>query len=373
MVKQIKITDDMLEMVAIGKELFESKQNVYTEKMCNTIMATINANMPGASEEEKQDVFYRAIYDYWVYGNNISEEFYFGFADKSHEEKSKFVTFRNRYLYIHHLNKKENAVLLNDKYKAYQLLKPYYKRDIIQIESEQDYVLFEEFVQKHPVFVAKPVGLGLAIGVHKVDSGDFGSERELFDTLIEEGRTAKAEFAWGTSGAVVLEELIQQHEELARIHPHSVNGIRVTTVRLGDEVHLVHPWFKIGANGNFVTSAAQGTMDATIDAKTGIVDSWGAKENGELVEYHPQTGIRIPGYVIPEWDSLIQTVTEISKILPDINYVGWDMVLTPDKGWCIMEGNFAGEFMWQMCYGKGMKQEFEELIGWKPEKQFWWE
>jgi len=44
------------------------------------------------------------------------------------------------------------------------------------------------------------------------------------------------------------------------------------------------------------------------------------------------------------------------------------------KDWCIMEGNFTSEYMWQLTYGKGMKAELEELIGWKPEpNKFCWE
>ena len=58
--------------------------------------------------------------------------------------------------------------------------------------------------------------------------------------------------------------------------------------------------------------------------------------------------------------------------IPDYGYVGWDLVLTPD-GWCVMEGNYSGEFTFQLINGRGYKKEFEELIDWKYEKTFWWE
>ena len=57
--------------------------------------------------------------------------------------------------------------------------------------------------------------------------------------------------------------------------------------------------------------------------------------------------------------------------LSTYGYVGWDLVLTP-QGWCVMEGNYSGEFIFQMINGRGYKKEFEELIGWKYEKEFWW-
>ena len=367
----IRITDNQEEMIAIGRELFELKRDVYTEKMMATINGTIDDNMPNASPEEKERVFFRSIYNYWVYGSSIGEEFYLHFGQMSHEEKKSYITYRERFMYIYRLNNKKDAHILNDKYEAYQLLKPYYLRDVIQIQSEEDYPTFLAFIERHPVFVVKPADLGLGLGVHKVDAGQYADKKALFLEILGEGSDFHKTY-WGNKNSVVLEELIKQVPELERIHPASVNGVRITTVRVGDEVHIVHPWFKVGANGSFVTSAALGTMDACIDPETGIVDTWGVKENGDMLEFHPQTGFRIPGYQIPRWDEAVELAKTLSRSLPTVGYTGWDLVLT-EKGWCVMEGNFHGEFMWQMCYQRGMKKEFEEMIGWKPDKDFWWQ
>ena len=58
--------------------------------------------------------------------------------------------------------------------------------------------------------------------------------------------------------------------------------------------------------------------------------------------------------------------------MPTLGYVGWDFVLSK-QGWCIMEGNYSGDFMWQMYRNRGMKKDFEDLIGWKLDKEFWWQ
>ena len=372
--ERIAITDNPAKIVEIGRDLLNEKSKIYTDAMLKQIMRVIDSYAADASDDEKQSILLRSIYDYWVYGNNIAEEFYFHFAEKSHEEKRTYISFRERYAYINHLNKKEDAHLLNDKYEAYKLFKPYYKRELIQLAGQEDYDSFLGFVERHPVFVAKPPDLGLAIGVHKVDSSEYPDKQELFEQLLRESIDVKNSHKWGgrEKPSVVLEELICQAEALARIHPQSVNSIRATTIRTGGRVHIYHPWFKIGADGNFVTSAAFGTLDAGINVGNGIVETPGFKENGLSFEYHPQTGLRIPGYRIPEWDGLVKLATTLAESLENINYVGWDLVLTPD-GWCVMEGNYSGEFMWQMVYEKGMKADFEDLIGWKPDKQFWWE
>ena len=372
------ITENSKEMITLGKEIFNEKSSVYNDRMINIIAKSINKNMPNATDSEKEDMFYRSIYDYWTYGNNIDEEFYFYFYKKSHEEKSLYLTQRNRFLYIYHLNKKEDASLLNDKYRAYLDLKEYFKRDVIQISTDSDFDTFCDFVEKHPTYVVKPTDLGLAVGVHKATTDKYADKREHFELLLKEARGFKENYQWSdrdnlAPASIILEEIIEQDEALARIHPASVNGIRCTTIRVGDKVHLHYPWFKIGANGEFVTSAAAGTFDAGIDAKTGIVDTNAFGEGQEEYEFHPDTGIKVPGYQIPKWDELLEVLDKIGRHYPTIRYVGWDMVLTP-KGWCIMEGNFAGECMWQMVYGRGMKKELEELIAWKPDpNKFWWE
>jgi len=172
---------------------------------------------------------------------------------------------------------------------------------------------------------------------------------------------------------MVLEELINQDESLAVLHKDSVNGIRATAVRGKDgKIHIFHPWIKAGINGTFVASAALDGFDAEIDDKTGVVITDGYQESGNVYKVHPDSGITIKGMQIPKWNELIEFVDELMNEMSEYGYIGWDLVLTPD-GWCVMEGNYSGEFTFQLINGRGYRKEFEELIGWKYEKDFWWE
>ncbi len=372
------ITENPKEMVAIGKEIYKEKATIYNDKMVAVLMNTINKNMKDASATEKEDMLYRSIYDYWVYGNNIDEEFYYHYYEKGHKEKSSYLNGKTRLKYIYHLNDKNDAHYLNNKYEAYLELKEFFKRDIIQLSSMNDFELFCDFVEKHPTYVVKPSDLGLAVGVRKATTEKTADKRAAFEALLAEGSRYKAKYKWtgrdiDAPAAIILEEVIDQDDALAKMHPASANGIRCTTVRVENKVHLYYPWFKIGVNGEFVTGGAVGSLLAGINSKTGVVETNGFGETQEEFEFHPTSGVKIPGFKIPKWDELIEMTDKIARHFPNIRYTGWDMVLSK-KGWCIMEGNFAGECMWQLMYGKGMKNEFEELIGWKPEPgKFWWE
>lgn len=369
----IKITDSRDEQIAIGKRLLIEKAGNYSEERVAWMRQSLEslATESLRSFVSLDDLFYISIYDYWVYGNNISEEIYFHFPYKTHAEKMEFMTFRTRLKDMALLNDRQYAHIFNNKYDTYTTFKKYYLRDVVRISSADDYAQFEAFVQKHKVFVVKPTSSHLGIGVKKVQIEAGADIKRLFENLFSEGiRNSKDCFGRDTS--FLLEELIVQDERLAQFHPYSVNPIRITTLRLDDDsIKVLYPWFKVGANKAFVTSAAFGTYDAGIDEKTGIVITDGFLENGEYDVLHPMTGKQFKGFQIPEWDSLLSMVKELADIVP-VRYIGWDMALTPN-GWCIMEGNFTGDFMWQMFNQKGFRKEFQDLTGIKMHNQFWWQ
>ena len=155
-------------------------------------------------------------------------------------------------------------------------MKQYYKRDAIKIESDADYDVFLDFIEKHPEFVEKPVGLYCAIGVRKEKLADYPDAKTLFNSLLNSlGEYETTTNRWSKRHAVVLEELIIQDKDFAAIHPRSVNGVRITTVRIGGTIHIYYPWLKVGVTNNVVASAAQGGFDAGIDAVTGVLDTDG--------------------------------------------------------------------------------------------------
>jgi hypothetical protein len=370
----IRITSDKSEMIEIGRELYK-KRRLYTKAQAESIKKTIYHFMPNATDKERDDFFFRSYYDYMVYGFNVDQLFYLHLLDKTHEEKSKYISHASKFLYYSRLNKRKSMHMLEDKFEAYQLLKKYYGREVIRIGDEEDYSTFLDFISKHPIFVVKPIDLSNGLGIRKIDSTIFPDKHSLFLEMLGAGKEFDdaQDYKWSSDySAAVLEEVIEQDERLNRLNPSSVNGIRVTTIRVGGAVHIYKPWIKVAVGGEFVASATLGGFDACINPETGIVETNGYLEDGSFIEYHPDTNVKIKGFEIPCWDELISIAKEVASSLDDsINYVGWDFVLTP-KGWVIMEGNFYGDTMWQMCYDKGMKEDFENLIGWKMEK-FWWQ
>lgn len=348
----------------------------YTPLMLSKMNEEILRHLPNATAAEAEELRYRFIYDYWVYGCTVDEEFYLHLIGKSDAVKRGYMVRQIRNVYVKHQNLgagEDRVEQLENKYRLYQRLKPYYRREAIRICDPSDFEIFEAFANRHEEFVVKPEDCSLGIGVHKASVGDYGNDcRAAFDSILGEGVKIHDKYPSKKTG-MVLEELIVQDDALSRLHPYSVNPVRATAVRdKNGRIVLYHPRIKVGAKKSFLGSGAQNSFLTEIDPLTGLISSDGFQESGDVAAAHPDTHVVFKGYQIPRWQECVSFVGELMEQLPGYGYIGWDLALTPD-GWCVVEGNYSGEFGSQMILGKGLRGEFEELIGWKYDKDFWWQ
>jgi hypothetical protein len=122
----------------------------------------------------------------------------------------------------------------------------------------------------------------------------------------------------------------------------------------------------MGIGNSHIDNVCAGGLYAVIDLDTGIIRSGGYKQNkmsGEELLIHPDTGRKIIGYQIPEWDSLIALVNELANSIPEQKLVGWDFALS-DKGWVMVEGNTRPSLECIQVEMKcGFRREFEMIFG----------
>ena len=371
-------SEDEAYQIRTGREIVDAYPEIYNPWIIQDIKqklescAKIRPDIAGGRSIE--DMFAIATYDYWQYGIGTTEEFFNELLGASDKKKREFLTYRGRFLYIDYLNKKEDMHLLRNKWHAYQLLKDAYRREVLLLESEQDFPVFEAFCQRHPTFVVKPVGLGQSLGVRKVEVGDT-APHALFNQLFAEIKEVNSHYNCAIDKGVLVEELIEQGEEMAMLHPASVNSVRMLTINLGDgDIRLWYPFVRIGVGGHFISSAATGSIVAGINAGTGVVYSTGFDKLGRITDVHPDTHFTIKGIKIPRWGKLCQKAIEMAERLPTLSYIGWDFVYDKDGEWIVMEGNEnSGISSSQLIHHRGMREEFEQLIGYHPTKEYWWQ
>ncbi len=367
-------TDDPVQQIAAGREIYEARQSVYNkdvmDKMYGAIRKLKKHTPPHLSEH---DVFYLSVYNYWRYGFVIKELYRLHLFDMPHSEKMTYISNMDKLNYTGHLNRKEDVHLLSNKYETWQILKDLYGRDLIYVSAETGHDEFRDFMKKHSEFVIKPVGLATSIGVRKCSLQEYGGDPQAaLSSILQETEEVTRHYRWSYGSGIVVEEVIRQGEELGRLHPASVNSVRITTLRTDDGIHMFCPVVRIGLHNEFLCAGSVGSIVAGINTRTGITETDGYTEEGDHFVVHPDTGITIRGIAVPKWEELLRMAEEIALKFENLGYIGWDFVYTEDGKWIVLEGNENGGFIGQLAWQRGLFKEFTDLIKWKSPKKYWW-
>lgn len=287
------------------------------------------------------------------YRFSAEEYFCYHFKDKPEEERKTFISDMNRVDFCETLNQSRNLAIFDDKMYTYKVFGKYYGREICFVKKHKDYNKFASFFLKHKKIIIKPVLGTCGQGIQIADIIEKENLNQFFDELFEEYCSEKKD-------GFIAEELIVQVPEMAQFHPSSVNSIRLSTVKFDDSVEVIAGFFRTGRGGNIVDNAGAGGVFGTIDIETGVVDAVG-DEYGNNYTHHPDTNIKMLGFVIPRWNEATEIAKELALVVKGNRYAGWDLVLT-DKGWVMVEGNSRGQFVWQMPRQKGFLEETNNIL-----------
>lgn len=248
------------------------------------------------------------------------------------------------------------------KYKDYFLMKDkfdnkfkkYLKRDFLVINenNENDFNLF---IKKHPIFFGKPLDGQCGKRIEKINANEY--KGNLFKHLLD-------------NKLFLIEEPIIQNEEINKLHPCSINTIRMVTIynKEKKEGKVAACYFRIG-NGKCVDNFNSGGMVVPVDRKTGTILYPAQDKAGNLYYNHPLTNTPIVGYKIPLFKEAIKLAEELSSVIPEIGVVGWDIAITPNEP-VVVEGNeFPGHDIYQLpphrTNGIGVLPDFEKILGHK--------
>ncbi|MBP3501364.1 MAG: hypothetical protein J6J63_04015, partial [Oscillospiraceae bacterium] len=172
-------------------------------------------------------------------------------------------------------------------------------------------------------------------GVEKLYVKDFESPAAMLDYIQE-------------NKLVVLEQVLRQHEDMARLHPSSVNTMRILTDLVDDTVHIAYITVKMGRGGGVCDNSGQGGVLCRVDIESGKICSPATDDYFNVYDKHPDTGIVFQGYQLPMVDEAIALAKKAARKVPQVGHVGWDVAITP-SGPAIIEGNdFPGTDLCQL-------------------------
>lgn len=260
------------------------------------------------------------------YGAGYNDYIIFEFYNmKAAQRKTYLTRLKNKKL-VTMMNDEKYARIFDEKNLFDKTFAEFMGREVLDL-ADIGYGEFEKFADGKDAFFAKPYIGESGKGIEKIKTADFEDTRALWEYVKREDKN------FG-----VIEEVVEQHPDAARIYPYSLNCLRIVTLVHEGTPHILYAVFKMGNNGGFVDNLENGGLACHFDLDKGEIIGQG--HTSALVNYdaHPATGIPFVGYKLPFMDEVKEMVKKAAMKLPEFRYVGWDVCLTP-SGPAIIEGN----------------------------------
>ena len=269
-------------------------------------------------------------------GASYNDYFDFEFYRKSLALRDKFITQRQRRQIRIICNDYNSLMFTKNKFIANKVFADFLHRDWLDTPN-CTFEEFKAFVGKHPRFFSKVFNGSLGKGAAIISVNPNENLANLFENLKSRNR--------------LLEEIINQHEDIAAFCPDTVNTIRIFTfLDIHNVVHILTTVGRFGRIGGFVDNVhVGGGYFVAIDSKTGIITSDGLTREHERVPKHADTGKIFKGFQYPCWDKVIALVKKLVKRIPQQHHIGWDIAVN-NKGEAIfIEGNARPDIGFQQA------------------------
>lgn len=248
----------------------------------------------------------------------------FEFVALRRRERKTWVTTGTANSIVVRYNQRAFRSQFSDKARFNAVFDPWLGRDWIDLR-EVDTEELRRFLAGRDTVMAKAVsGMGGA-GIQRIDVPGIDDLERFHARLIAEGQ-------------YLIESYITQHPDMATLNPASVNSLRMISFFDGTDVHVLEAVLRMG-NGSDVDNYGRGGMYTVLDEKTGVADFGAFDRFAHTFTSHPLTGTPIVGFQVPRYPEVLTLVDTISRVVPEIPYVGWDIAIGKG-GPLVIEGNY---------------------------------
>lgn len=304
------------------------------------------------SRKSKLVLLLDCLFSVFVYNISILEYFQFGFFRIPEKEKKHWAGTGYMYEYQLKMNPKSARTILDDKRLFYKNYSRFFVHPVASLE---------ELLRDPSIAGSLLENLGGKV-VFKVADGKCGAQVEIRSSDDFDGNSL---ISYMKENAYdLIEAFIIQHPKLNQLSPSAVNTVRVfTQLNRQDEVEILGCRLRISVNSP-VDNMAAGNLAAPIDDLTGVVAGPGVYSDitKKDEEFHPITGVKIPGFQIPFWPEILVMVKEAAVLHPQNRSIGWDIVVT-EKGPGLIEGNHDWcKLLWQLPVKKGLRPLLEKHL-----------
>ena len=150
---------------------------------------------------------------------------------------------------------------------------------------------------------------------------------------------------------LVIQTVQPQCRELERIHPASLNTVRIMTLLLEDGAKALSSVLRMGVNGSRVDNASSGGIICGITPE-GCTKSIAYDKHGKSYSLHP-SGSAFAGIEIPGFSRCVELSVALQERFPYCRMISWDWAIGEDRSPVLIEANLSnGELDFhQFCNG----------------------
>ena len=262
-------------------------------------------------------------------------------------------------------NRRQHYPFVDNKIKTSELLDKAYiptPELYFSISGMGDSKLFHSKIKNHKSFVVKPAkgAMGNGIVIAEEVMWDEIKRNTIFKTTRRETMSYAAIMyhissilsgLYSLSGQpdqVMVQELLKLDPFFKDITHQGVPDIRVILFYGFPVMAMLRlPTSLSGGRGNL----HQGAVGCGVNLKTGKLNF--AIQNNRAIYEHPDTKTRIKDLTLPKWEKALNLAAQCAQVA-DINYLGVDMVLDPEKGPMVLELNARPGLSIQLANQKGL-------------------
>lgn len=137
----------------------------------------------------------------------------------------------------------------------------------------------------------------------------------------------------------LITEYIQAHPDLGKIWNDAPDSLRIMVIREKEKIpEIVFCFIRFGVKNTGVVEDPCGVR-CRVDLETGHFSDGEIHTDFQMLEskFHPDSKVLVEG-VVPHWRLVREKIIEISSTIPQVRYLGYDVIIT-DDGFKIIEIN----------------------------------
>lgn len=137
----------------------------------------------------------------------------------------------------------------------------------------------------------------------------------------------------------IVQKIIEQHKDIAAVHPESVNTVRICSILMDDGVYILSSCLRMGTGASRVDNVTAGGISCGIK-NDGTLDEFSyTYYTGERAKSHPNSGVTYSEFKVPSYEKAVELVKRAHPLIGHFRLVSWDIAIDETGEAMLIEAN----------------------------------